>query len=80
MAGYFLAGLWTPASGVLVALIEVVRLLARPEDPWVHVLLAALGLALALVGPGVWSIDARLFGWRRIDLRNRHGRTHTFRG
>jgi hypothetical protein len=25
---------------------------------------------LALLGPGAWSIDARLFGWRRIDVQN----------
>ena len=75
-----LAGLWTPLAGLLVALIEVARLLARPADPWVHLLLASLGVALALVGPGVWSIDARLFGWRRIDLRDRQSRTTTSRG
>jgi putative oxidoreductase len=34
-------------------------------------LLAAIGAALALLGPGAWSVDARLFGWRRIDVRDR---------
>jgi hypothetical protein len=34
-------------------------------------LLAAIGAALGLLGPGAWSVDARLFGWRRIDVRNR---------
>jgi putative oxidoreductase len=29
-------------------------------------MLAALGASLALVGPGRWSIDARLFGRKRI--------------
>ena len=24
--------------------------------------------ALAMLGPGRWSVDARLFGWKRIDL------------
>ena len=23
----------------------------------------------ALIGPGAWSIDARLFGWRRVEIR-----------
>jgi len=32
-------------------------------------MLAALGAALAMVGPGAWSIDARLFGRKRIDIR-----------
>jgi hypothetical protein len=30
--------------------------------------LAVLGLTLAMIGPGVWSADARLFGWRHIAL------------
>jgi len=80
LAFLLLAGLWTPVAGLVVALIEIARLLARADDPWAHVLLAALALALALLGPGAWSIDARLFGWRRIDLRDRQSRTDTFKG
>jgi hypothetical protein len=30
-----------------------------------------VGVALALVGPGKWSVDARLFGWKRINIPNR---------
>jgi hypothetical protein len=29
---------------------------------------AAIGAGLALVGPGAWSLDAWLFGWKRIDI------------
>jgi hypothetical protein len=69
-----LAGLWTPVAGTLVAILEATNLLSPPGDPWIHVLLAALGVALALLGPGVWSIDARLFGWKRVDIRDRQSR------
>ena len=34
-------------------------------------LLGTLGAALALLGPGAWSADARLFGWKRMDIRDR---------
>ena len=71
-AGLFLlAGLWTPIAGSLVAAIAIWFAFAHAEDPLASVLLATIGAALALIGPGAWSIDARLFGWKRIDVRDR---------
>ena len=64
-----LAGLWTPVAGAIVALIELFIALSHSHDPWVSVFLASLGVALALMGPGAWSADARLFGWKRIEIR-----------
>ncbi|HET9830459.1 MAG TPA: hypothetical protein VFP91_02065 [Vicinamibacterales bacterium] len=64
-------GLWTPVAGALVALLEIGIVVMQPEDPWVHLLLTTLGLCLALLGPGAWSVDARLFGWKRIDIPSR---------
>lgn|SRR5262245_35300811 len=69
-----LAGLWTPFAGLLVVLLEGGLLLSRPRDPWTHILLATLAGALTLLGPGAWSIDARLFGWKRIEIRDRQTR------
>ena len=66
-----LAGLWTPFAGALSAVIELWCAFSQPGDPLTHILLVTLGAALALVGPGAWSVDARLFGWKRIDIRNR---------
>jgi uncharacterized membrane protein YphA (DoxX/SURF4 family) len=72
VAGLFLlAGLWTPIAGSLVAAIGIWFAFTQAEDPLASVLLATIGAALALVGPGAWSVDARLFGWKRIDLRAR---------
>ena len=66
-----LTGLWTPIAGALVAIIELWAAFSLPGDPWTHILLGALGAALALLGPGAWSVDARLFGWKRIAIRDR---------
>jgi uncharacterized membrane protein YphA (DoxX/SURF4 family) len=64
-----LVGLWTPVAGAIVAIAEVWVVLSHGHDPWVSVMLAGLGAALALLGPGAWSIDARLYGWKRIEIR-----------
>jgi len=64
-----LFGAWTPVAGAIVALIELLLAFSHSHDPWVSVLLASLGLALALLGPGAWSVDARRSGWKRIEIR-----------
>ena len=69
-----LVGLWTPLAGLLVVVLEAWLLFAPPHDPWPHILLATLGGALALLGPGAWSADARLFGWKRVDISDRRTR------
>ena len=66
-----LVGLWTPITGGLTAALALWRALSHPGDSWSCIMLATLGAALALLGPGGWSVDARLFGWKRIDLRDR---------
>lgn len=65
-----LAGLWTPIAGSLVIGLAIWQTLLRHENPYPGILLAAMGAALALVGPGALSLDAWLFGWKRIDIGN----------
>ena len=64
-------GLWTPVGGTLLALTALWSAFAYPEYRWGCVVIGSLGAALALVGPGMWSIDARLFGWKRLEIRER---------
>jgi hypothetical protein len=65
-SGLLFAGLWTPVAGAVVALIEISQILRVDEDP-VSLLSAAIAGGLAMLGPGRWSVDARLFGWKRIE-------------
>jgi hypothetical protein len=55
----------------MVAIIEVWKIFLHVGDPWIPILLGSLGAALAMLGPGAWSVDARLFGWKRLDIRPR---------
>ena len=81
IAGLFLlAGFWTPVAGVLMAVLELFTAFFSHSGapatwaPFIWpgcILLATLGLSLALLGPGAWSVDARLFGWKRIDIGGR---------
>ena len=61
-----LVGLWTPLAGCLVAIAELWIAFSYPGDQWIPIMLAVLGASLAMVGPGAWSIDARLFGRKHI--------------
>jgi len=65
------AGLWTPIAGMLQAILEFWTALAGESVEGVHAVRGIVGLSLAMLGPGAWSIDARLFGRKRIDVNVR---------
>jgi len=73
LATAILTGYWTRIAGAGVAALELWLLAWVDGSALVHSLLATLGAALALLGPGAWSADARLSGWRRIDIPRRQG-------
>jgi putative oxidoreductase len=59
-------GLWTPIAAVAAAALQVGIVGLGREWSAATAVNAALALALALLGPGSWSLDARLFGRKRI--------------
>lgn len=69
---FVLLGLWTPVMGGLVALEEARGLLSlhclHRESALIHIFLAVMAISVAMLGPGAWSIDARLFGRRRFVI------------
>ena len=73
-----LLGLWTPVAGVAVAIDELwiafSPTVSKLSDQWPHLLLAILVAAVAMLGPGAWSVDARLFGRKRFEINGRNRR------
>lgn len=65
------AGLWTPFGGALKTVIELWIIFSSGDAVVAHLLRAILGASLVMLGPGAWSVDARLFGRKRIDIGKR---------
>lgn len=70
-----IVGLFTPVAGALAAVaktwIALSQISSHSADPWLATAQAALAAGLAMIGPGAWSIDARRYGRKRIDLSDR---------
>ena len=66
-----LFGLWTPICGTLIAVVELWIAFSSAGGGGIPVMLAASGATLAMIGPGAWSIDARLFGRKHFEIPQR---------
>jgi putative oxidoreductase len=67
---FLLVGLWTPFAGAVVAGCELWMAISGGEF-WLPLVLATLAAALAMIGPGAWSMDALLFGRKQIVTPSR---------
>jgi putative oxidoreductase len=74
LAAILLVGLWTPIVATLMGVSALLGALSH-DVTWAQgVLVAILSFALALIGPGTWSIDARLYRWKKIKISSRRRR------
>jgi putative oxidoreductase len=68
-AGIFLlVGLWTPIAGAVVAVTELWIAVSGTDHIRGTIMLATTGIVLAVLGPGARSVDALLFGRKRLDV------------
>jgi putative oxidoreductase len=65
---FILLGIWTPVMGAFGAAGEALIIISRPTQYQSHFLIAVLALGLVMLGPGAWSIDALIFGRKRITI------------
>jgi putative oxidoreductase len=70
-AALLLIGLWTPVAGFIMAAAELSLVLLHAGDVPMHLVLGVLAAAIAMIGPGAWSVDARVFGRKRIRIPQR---------
>lgn len=72
-AGMF-AGLLTPIISALLFICAILFLILSPREinSCFVIYLIALSFVITLLGPGAYSVDARLFGWREIILSKEH--------
>ncbi len=68
-----IAGLWSPFVGFFAIALSVSDFLIYHEGPCPAILLACMGAGVAFVGPGALSVDAWLFGLKRIDIDKLEG-------
>lgn len=66
LALLLVAGLWTPLAAMVVAVGSLWAAFGHPADLCYFLIVGVPSLALALLGPGAWSVDAHLFGWKRL--------------
>lgn len=66
-----LAGFWTPIGGLLQVLAQGYLAFRNGGLDGTRLFSAAIAFSLVMLGPGAWSVDARLYGRKRINVRGK---------
>jgi hypothetical protein len=61
-------GYCTPMAATLQSGGHLWALIDSDSLSGTRLVMISLGVSLVLLGPGAWSVDARLYGRRRVDL------------
>jgi hypothetical protein len=65
-------GFATMISGIVSCALLIVSFgWLHPQSNGLFAIAAGLSLVLMLLGPGAYSLDARFFGWRRVEIVRR---------
>lgn len=73
VGGCLTLGYCTPIASALQGASQVWAIAFASRFDSCHLVLAAVGASVTMLGPGAWSIDARLYGRKRIDIDDRPG-------
>ena len=65
-AALILIGLWTPIAAGVAVVTEAAGALAGAPELFTHMFVTVIAVSLVLLGPGAWSIDAYLYGRKRV--------------
>jgi uncharacterized membrane protein YphA (DoxX/SURF4 family) len=71
LGALILIGLWTPVAGILLALTAIVDAFMHPSMRGYWAFAGTVAAAVALIGPGRWSVDVRLYGWKSLKIPDR---------
>ena len=69
-AALLIVGFYTPLAALVQVGLEIWMASQGHANFEEHCVLVAVGISLMMLGPGAWSVDAHLFGRKRIDLRS----------
>jgi putative oxidoreductase len=61
-------GVCTPVAATLQMIVEACIAISGGTIDQGHIVSGIIGLSLTMLGPGAWSVDARLFGRKRINV------------
>jgi hypothetical protein len=74
LAAFLVLGVFTPILCILCCCLEIAALISLRGALALHLVFAIVDTAaLGLLGPGGYSLDARMFGRRRVVLSSDDG-------